>query len=163
MPSFDITNKPDFQKLDNSVQVARKEIATRYDFKDSQSEIELDQKNKVILIHSASEMKMGAITDVLLSRMIKQGVDPKTADLTKEITQSGKMFKKSIPIRDGIDKETAKKIVKIIKDSSLKVQAAIMDDMVRVTGKKIDDLQSVIHLIRQSSLELPVQVVNMKS
>ncbi len=163
MPSFDISNKPDFQKLDNSVQTARKEISTRFDFKDSQSEVELDQKNKVIHISSASELKMDAMVDVLLSRMIKQGVDPKTIDISKEIVHSGKMYRKSIPIRDGIDKETAKKIVKQIKDSGLKVQAAIMDDIIRVTGKKIDDLQSVISLVRQSSLELPVQIVNMKS
>jgi uncharacterized protein YajQ (UPF0234 family) len=163
MPSFDISNKPDFQKLDNSVQVAKKEISTRFDFKDSQSEIELDQKNKMIQVSSASELKMDAIVDVLLSRMVKQGVDPKTIDISKDIIHSGKMYRKSIPIKDGIDKETAKKIVKQIKESGLKVQASIMDDIIRVTGKKIDDLQSVITLVRQSSLEVPIQVINMKS
>ena len=108
-------------------------------------------------------MKMDAMVDVLLSRLIKQGVDPKTLDLSKEINPSGKRFIKTIPIRDGIDKEMAKKIVKLVKDSGLKTQAAIMDDMIRVTGKKIDDLQSVISIVRQANLDLPVQFVNMKS
>lgn len=163
MPSFDITNKIDFQKLDNSINVAQKEISTRFDFKDTQSTIELDQKSKVITLHTASELKMDAIVDVLLSRMIKQGVEPKSVDLTGETETSGKMYKKKLPVKDGIDKEQAKKIVKLIKDSGLKVQAAIMDDMIRVTGKKIDDLQAVMASVRSASLEVPVQFGNMKS
>ncbi len=163
MPSFDITNKIDFQKLDNSINVAQKEISTRFDFKDTQSTIELDQKSKVITLHTASELKMDAIVDVLLSRMIKQGVEPKSVDLTKEAETSGKMYKKKLPVIDGIDKEQAKKIVKLIKDSGLKVQATIMDDMIRITGKKIDDLQAVMASVRNASLDVPVQFGNMKS
>ena len=163
MASFDIVNKPDFQKLDNAVNVSRKEIGNRFDFKDSQSDIELDQKGKTVKISSASELKMDAIVDVFLSRMVKQGVDTKTIDLTGEVNPSGKMFYKVLSIRDGLDKETAKKVVKLIKDSGLKVQAAIMDDLVRVTGKKLDDLQAVIALVRKASLDTPCQFVNMKS
>lgn len=163
MPSFDIVNKIDFQKFDNAVNTANKEISTRFDFKGSESRIDLDQKGKTLQLGSASELKMDAMVDILLSRMLKQGLDPKCLDLTKEVYTSGKMHKKDIPVKDGIDKENAKKAVKLIKDSGLKVQAAIMDDIVRVSAKKIDDLQAVIALMRNSNFELPLQFVNMKS
>jgi cyclic-di-GMP-binding protein len=163
MASFDIVNKPDFQRIENGVNVSRKEISTRFDFKGAEADIELDIKNKLLKLHSISEMKIEALVDVLLARLIKQGVDPKTIDLKGEITLSGKIYHKTMPIYDGLDKETAKKLVKLVKDSGLKVQAAIMDDIVRITGKKIDDLQAVIVLARQAQLDRPLQFVNMKS
>lgn len=162
MPSFDIVNKIDHQLLDNAINTARKEIITRYDFRDSKSTIELDKKALTVHILTESEMRVEAIEDVIRSRMIKQRLDPMSLDFGKERYASGNMMKKDIKIKEGIDKDTAKKIVKAIKDSRLKVEAQIMDEQVRVSGKKIDDLQQVISLIRGSDFEVPLQFVNMK-
>jgi uncharacterized protein YajQ (UPF0234 family) len=110
-----------------------------------------------------SDMKMEQIIDVLISRSMKQGLEGQAFDLSKEGAQSGKVWKKSVQVRNGLKQEDAKKIVKMIKDAGLKVQAAIMDDIIRVTGKKIDDLQDVIAKCRQSDFGIPLQYVNMKS
>jgi uncharacterized protein YajQ (UPF0234 family) len=162
MPSFDIVNKIDIQTLDNAVNIARKDITSRYDFKGSKSTIELDKKLLNIHILTESEMRIEAIEDTIRSRMIKQGLNPLALDFGKEQYASGNLLKKDITIKQGIDKETAKKIVKHIKDLKLKVEAQIMDEQVRVTGKKIDELQTVISSVRAASFELPVQFVNMK-
>jgi cyclic-di-GMP-binding protein len=163
MASFDIVNKVDAQLLDNAINVARKEILNRFDFHGSKSEINYDKKNLSLQILSENEMRMEAITDAIRSRMIKQHLNPLCLDFGKEAAASGNMIRKDIKVREGIDKEVAKKIVKDIKDSKLKVQASIMDDQVRVTAKKIDDLQAVIALMRRGNYELPLQFVNMKS
>ncbi|HRH01876.1 MAG TPA: YajQ family cyclic di-GMP-binding protein [Bacteroidia bacterium] len=162
MPSFDIVNKIDHQLLDNAINTSRKEIATRYDFRDSKSTIEFDKKTLNIQLLTENEMRIEAIEDVLRSRMIKQKLDPLCLDFGKERYASGNMMRKDIKIKEGIDKETAKKIVKKIKDAKLKVEAQIMDEQVRVSGKKIDDLQAVISLVRSTDFEVPLQFVNMK-
>jgi uncharacterized protein YajQ (UPF0234 family) len=108
-------------------------------------------------------MKLGQITDVILSRSIKQGIAGEAFDFSNEPYQSGKVVKKEVPVRNGIKQEDAKKIVKLIKDSGLKVQSQIMDETVRVTAKKIDDLQEVIALCKKSNIGIPLQYVNMKS
>jgi uncharacterized protein YajQ (UPF0234 family) len=162
MPSFDIVNKIDIQTLDNAINVARKDITSRYDFKGSKSTIELDKKLLCIDILTESEMRIEAIEDTIRSRMIKQGLNPLALDFGKEQYASGNLLKKDIKIKQGIDKETAKKIVKHIKDLKLKVEAQIMDEQVRVTGKKIDELQAVISSVRAANFEIPVQFVNMK-
>ncbi len=163
MPSFDIVSKIEHQNLDNAINVARKEVINRYDFHGSKTEIELDKKTLNIHILTENDMRMKAIQDILIARMMKQHVDPACLDFGKELYASGNMVKKDIKVKEGIDKETAKKIVKDIKASGLKVQASIMDDIVRVTGKKIDDLQAVISLCKAGSYGLPLQFVNMKS
>lgn len=163
MPSFDIANKVDLQTLDNAVNVAKKEISTRYDFKGTHAEIELDKKALLIKLEAESDMKLGQMEDVLLSKSMKQGLDSKAFDFSRDFYASGKYLRKEVPVVSGIDREAAKKIVKLIKDSKLKVQAAIMDDIIRVTAKKIDDLQEVIQLCKSSNLELPLQFINMKS
>ncbi len=163
MPSFDIVSKIEHQNLDNAMNVARKEIQNRYDFHGSKTEIELDKKTLNIHIVTENDMRMKAIQDVLIARMMKQHVDPNSLDFGKELYASGNMVKKDIKVKEGIDKETAKKIVKDIKASGFKVQASIMDDIIRVTGKKIDDLQAIMQLCRQGKYELPLQFVNMKS
>jgi uncharacterized protein YajQ (UPF0234 family) len=163
MPSFDIVSKVDLQTLDNAVNVTRKEITNRFDFKGSHVVIDLDKKNYKLDLEADSDMKMNQIVDVLISRSIKQGLDGQIYDLGKEGFQSGKVWKQEVPVRNGLKQEDAKKIVKLIKDSGLKVQAAIMDDTVRVTGKKIDDLQEVIAACRTANLGIPLQYVNMKS
>jgi uncharacterized protein YajQ (UPF0234 family) len=144
MPSFDLSSSVDIQILDNAVNVVKKEITNRFDFKGIHVLIELNKKEYLVKLESDSEMKVQQIVDVLLSRSIKQGIDANAFDLSKEAQPSGKIFKKDVPVRNGLKQEDAKKIVKFIKDKGLKVQTAIMDDIIRVTGKKIDDLQEVI-------------------
>ncbi|MDA3613443.1 YajQ family cyclic di-GMP-binding protein [Polluticaenibacter yanchengensis] len=163
MPSFDIVSKVDAQTLDNAVNVTTKEVTNRYDFKGTHVVIDLDKKNFLLKIEADSEMKMEQLIDVLLNKTVKQNLDSNIYDLSKDAFQSGKVWKKDIPVRNGLKQEDAKKIVKLIKDSGLKVQPAIMDDMVRVTAKKIDDLQEVIAKCRQSDLGIPLQYINMKS
>ncbi|MFB6453678.1 YajQ family cyclic di-GMP-binding protein [Chitinophaga sp. Hz27] len=163
MPSFDIASKVDLQTLDNAINTVKKEITNRFDFKDSHVDIELNKKELSLTVEVESDMKLGQVIDVLVSRTMRQGLDANIYDQSKEAFQSGKVYKKVIPVRNGIKQEDAKKIVKLIKDSGLKVQAAIMDDIVRVTGKKIDDLQDVIALCRNANLNIPLQYINMKS
>ncbi len=163
MASFDIVSEVDLQKLDNTVNVVQKEITNRYDFKGTDTDIALDKKEFIISLETGNPMGIKAIEDMLVMRAIKQGIDGRAFDFSKEEVQAGKTYRKSIKVRAGLDKEDSKKIVKLIKDAKLKVQAAIMDDTVRVTGKKIDDLQEVIALLRKSDLGLPLQFINMKS
>jgi len=163
MPSFDIVSKVDPQTLDNAVNITKKEITNRFDFKDSPVVIDLDKKESKIKLEAESDMKITQITDVLLSRSMKQGLDPLAFDLSKDPYQSGKVTKKEVPVRNGLKQEDAKKVVKLIKDSGMKVQSQIMDDLVRVTAKKIDDLQAVIKLCGSANLEIPLQYINMRS
>ena len=163
MPSFDITSKVDPQTLDNAVNVTRKEIVNRFDFKDSAVKIDLDKKEMKIDLEAESDMKINQVTDVLISRSLKQGLDPLVFDMTKDAYPSGKVVRKEVPVKNGLKQEDAKKIVKLIKDSGLKVQSQIMDDLVRVTAKKIDDLQQVIQLCKNASLSLALQYTNMRS
>ncbi len=163
MPSFDISSKVDVQTLDNVVNVVKKEIANRYDFKGSHVEMDLDKKAMTMKLEVESEMKLQQVEDLLVSKSLKQNLDAKAFDFSKNYVASGKYVRKEISIRNGIDKDSAKKIVKMIKDSGLKVQAAIMDDIIRVTAKKIDDLQEVIQLCRTSALDMPLQYTNMKN
>lgn len=163
MPSFDIVSQIDAQTLDNAINNAKKEILNRYDFHSSKSTVELDKKTNVITIVTEDDMRLKAITDSIISRMVKQHLDPKSLDMGKEHYASGNMIRKEVTIREGIDKETAKKIVKKIKDSGLKVQASIVEEQVRVQGKKIDDLQAVINLCRNEDFGQPLQYINMRN
>lgn len=163
MPSFDFVSKVDSQALDNAVNVTTKEITNRFDFKGSAVVINLNKKEFLISIETEDDMKMRQLIDVLISRAHKQGIAPEAFDLSKESHQSGKTWKKEVPVRNGLKQEDAKKIIKNIKDAGLKVQVAIMDDIIRVTGKKIDDLQSVIHASKGWDLGIPLQFENMRS
>jgi len=163
MPSFDFSSKVDLQTLDNAINTIKKEITNRFDFKDSHVVIELNKKDYKVNLEADSDMKIGQIVDVMISRSLKQGLAAEIYDLSKEPYQSGKVVKKEVLVRNGIKQEDAKKIVKLIKDSGLKVQAAIMDDIVRVTGKKIDDLQEVIQASKGWNLGIALQMVNTKS
>ncbi|MES2427128.1 MAG: YajQ family cyclic di-GMP-binding protein [Bacteroidota bacterium] len=162
MPTFDIVSKIDGQTLDNVINIAKKEILNRYDFNDSKSTIDLDKKTNIITIVTENDMRVKAIEDSIISRMVKQQLDPKAMDFGKEQAASGNMIRKEIKVKQGLDQDAAKKIVKKIKDSGLKVQASIMDDQVRVQGKKIDDLQSVIALCRKENFDQPLQYINMR-
>lgn len=163
MPSFDIVSKVDAQALDNAVNVTTKEITNRFDFKNSHVAINLDKKEFKLQVETDDDMKMQQLIDVLINRAHKQGIAPEAFDRSKEGHQSGKVWKKELLVRNGLKQEDAKKIVKMIKDAGLKVQASINDDMVRVTGKKIDDLQEVIQLCKTADLGIPLQYENMRS
>ncbi|MBS1580009.1 MAG: YajQ family cyclic di-GMP-binding protein [Bacteroidetes bacterium] len=163
MPSFDIASKVDLQTLDNAINTVKKEIQNRFDFRDSSVSIELNKKEYIINVEVESDMKMKQVIDVIISRSMKQGIDGNAFDFSKDAYPSGKVVKKEISVKNGLKQDDAKKIVKAIKDSGLKVQAAIMDNTIRVTGKKIDDLQEVIALCNSSNFGVPLQYENMKS
>jgi uncharacterized protein YajQ (UPF0234 family) len=163
MPSFDIVSKVDLQTLDNAINTVSKEIKNRFDFKGNHVVIDLNKKDLKLNLEADSEMKLTQIIDVLISKSMKQGLAVEIYDLKKEPYQSGKVVKKEIGVRNGISQEDAKKIVKLIKDGKYKVQTSIMDDMVRISGKKIDDLQAVIQASKAWDLGLALQYVNMKN
>ena len=162
MPSFDIVSKVDVQALDNAVNVTTREISNRFDFKGSHVEINLDKKEFLLTLETEDDMKMRQLIDVMVNRAHKQGIAPEAFDLSKEGAQSGKTWRKQVKVRNGLAQEDAKKIVKLIKDTGLKVQASINDDLVRVTGKKIDDLQAVMQACREGNTGVPLQFVNMR-
>ena len=163
MPSFDIVSKVDAQTLDNAVNTAKKEILNRYDFNTSKSTIDHDKKTNIITIVTEDDMRLNAIIDAIRSRMIKQGLDAKSLDFGKEVNASGNMIRKEVSIKEGLDKEAAKKLVAKIKESKIKVQASIMDDQVRVQSKNIDDLQQVISFCRGLEFDQPLQFINMRN
>lgn len=164
MPSFDLVSKVDLQTLDNAINTVKKEITNRFDFKDSHVNLELNKKDMVVQIEVESDMKLQQVIDVMISRTIKQGLEAQIYDFeAKQGFQSGKVWKKEVSVRNGLKQEDAKKIVKLIKDAGLKVQVAIMDDIIRVTGKKIDDLQTVIQASKTWGIGIPLQFINMKS
>lgn len=162
MPSFDIVSKVDAQALDNAVNVTQKEIGNRFDFKGSHVLLELNKKDFTIKIETEDDMKMRQLLDVLVNRAHKQGIAPEAFDLSKEGAQSGKVWRKEVTVRNGLKQEDSRKLVKMIKDSGMKVQASIMDNLVRVTGKKIDDLQAVIQASKSWGLGVPLQYENFR-
>ncbi|HPR63220.1 MAG TPA: YajQ family cyclic di-GMP-binding protein [Thermoanaerobaculia bacterium] len=163
MPEFDIVNKLDLQEVDNAVNQTRRMITTRYDFRNSKSEINLNKKDHLITILTEDEMKMRALKEELIGNIVKRSIDPKVLSF-QEIKPAAKaQFKMDVNLIEGIDTDTSRLIVKLIKDMKLKVQVKMQDQQVRVSGKKIDDLQAVIHMLKEKNLEIPLQFVNMKS
>jgi hypothetical protein len=158
--SFDIVSEVNMQEVDNALNQARKEITQRYDFKDSKSSIELNQKDKVLTVISDDEFKLKSVLDILQNKMIKRSVPIKALDYGTVETAANSTVRQILKLRVGIDKENAKLIVKMIKDAKLKVQAQIMDDQVRVSGKSKDDLQSVMKLVRDADLKFATQFTN---
>ena len=158
--SFDIVSKVDMQEVDNALNQARKEIIQRYDFKGSKTSIELKQKENEIVLISDDEFKMKAVIDILQSKFVKRSVPLKALDYGVVEQASGGTVRQTIKLQNGIDKENAKLIVKMIKDTKLRVQAQIMDDQVRVSGKNKDDLQAVMALLRQAELKFAIQFTN---
>ncbi len=162
MASLDIVSKIDVQTLDNAINSAKRELQNRYDFKGSDSTIELDKKTFQLHLLSETNMKMDQLETMIINSLVKNKIDPSSMDFGKEQYASGNMVKKDILVKQGIDKETAKKIVKSIKETKLKVQAAIMDEQVRVNAKKIDDLQAVMAHCKRESFGVPLQFNNFK-
>jgi uncharacterized protein YajQ (UPF0234 family) len=163
MPSVDIVSRVDLQEVDNTVNNAVKEITNRYDFRGSDTELTLDKKDKVIRVVTSDTMKMEAIREILLTKAVKRGIETKVFDFGEVLPGGKNNVKQEIKIREGLEKELAQKIVKQIKEMKLKVQAAIQGDELRVTGKQIDDLQSVMQMLKaKEDLPVPLQFVNMK-
>ena len=158
MPSFDIVSQVDRQEIDNAVNQARKEVVQRYDLKNSQTEIVMEKDD--IRIVSEDEYKVKAVVDVLQSKLVRRGVSLK-ALLYKDVEPAGGgRAKQTLTVQQGIAIENARDIVKRIKDSKLKVQAQIQADQVRVSGKKRDDLQAVIQLLKEQDFSFPLQFIN---
>lgn len=158
--SFDVVSEVNLQEVDNAVNQALKEIGQRYDFKGSKSSIELNQKEKQLTVHSDDEFKIKSVIDILQNKLIKRSVPVKALDYGVVEQASGGTARQVIRLRVGIDKEDAKLLVRMIKDTRLKVQAQIMEDQVRVTGKAKDDLQAVMKMIREADLKFAVQFTN---
>ncbi len=158
--SFDIVSEIDLQEVDNAINQARKEIAQRFDFKGSKSSIDLDQKEKQITVHSDDDFKLKSVVDILQGKLIKRSVPLKALNYGTVEQSAGGTVRQVVKLLVGIDKDNARKIVKMIKDTKLKVQAQIMDDQVRVSGKNKDDLQAVIKMIRDANLPFAVQFTN---
>lgn len=158
--SFDIVSEIDLQEVDNAVNQALKEVQQRYDLKDSNSTIELNRKDKLIKVGSKDEFSLRSVNDILQNKLIKRGISIKA--LVYEEIEAGTMgsARQTVKLQQGIEKENAKKIVKMIKDSKLKVQASIQDEQVRVTGKSKDDLQDVMNLMRNGDLDFAFQFTN---
>ena len=160
MPSFDVVSQIDQHEVDNACNQARKEIAQRYDFKGTESSIE--QTDEGIVIRANSEGRVDAARDVLESKMVRRQVSLKSLDAQMAQQAGGSMWRQLIKLKEGVSKEKAKEIVKAIKDSKVKVQAAIQGDTVRVSGKKRDDLQGTIALLKEKDFDLPLQFKNFR-
>lgn len=161
MASFDVVSRVDLQEVDNAVNMTRKAILTRFDFRESKTEITLDKKEKKIHVLTEDEMKMRAVQDALLEHLVRRKVDVKCLEPKGIQMASQGMIRKEFAIKEGVDADTARAIVKLIKGQKLKVQASIQENQVRVSGKKIDDLQAVIRMVREAKFQIPLQFVNM--
>ena len=163
MPSVDVVSKVDLQSLDNAINNVKREITTRYDFKNIKSEITYDKKTKRIHIVTGDDWKVKAVTGMLIGQCTRLKLDHKCLDFQEIESTSLGRAKTDILIKEGISKDLAQKMVKLIKGLKMKVQPAIQDDQVRITGKKIDDLQHIMQLLREEDYDIPLQFVNMKS
>lgn len=160
--SFDIVSEIDFQEADNAVNQALKEIHQRYDLKDSNTQVELNKKDKLININTKDDYSLKAAIDILETKLIRRNISIKVLKFSEPEAAAGGRLKQVINLQSGISKENAKIVTKLIKDSKLKVNAQIQDEQIRVTAPKIDDLQAVIKLVKDADLDFPTQFVNMK-
>jgi len=161
--SFDVVSQIEMPEVNNAIQQAMKEITTRYDLKDSKTRIELNEKDKKIAISSADDFKLKASTEILQSKMVKRGVPIKNLTYGAVQPSAGASVKQEVTLTSGIPIEKARDIVKKIKDSKLKVQAAIQGDLVRVSGKDRDTLQQVIQLLKGSDFSIDLQFINFRT
>jgi cyclic-di-GMP-binding protein len=162
MASFDIVSRVDLQEIDNAVNITKKAILSRFDFRQSKTQIVLDKNEKRVRVITEDEMKIRAVQETLIENLVKRKVDTKCLEVKESQMAAQGMVQREITIKEGVDSDIARTIVKMIKDRKLKVQAAIQENQVRVTGKKIDDLQEVIQIIRGARLPIPLQFVNMQ-
>lgn len=163
MPSFDVVNRIDLQEVDNAVNNAIKQIATRYDFRNVKTEIAFDRKEKKIRIQTQDSMKMDAVRETLLQAAVKRKLEIKAFTFSDPLPTTGQALKCEVTINEGIPQDIAKDIVKRIKETKIKVQASIQGEELRITGKQIDDLQAVIAFLREQDITVPLQFINFKS
>ncbi len=163
MPSFDVVSQVNLQELDNAINQTTKEISQRYDFKNSKTTIEWRPKEKEIVIVADDDYKLSAATDILQSKLVKRSVPLKNLKYETIEQATGGQVRQSIKVKQGIDKEEAKKVIQAIKDSKAKVQAQVMDEQVRVTSKSIDDLQDTIRFLRSANVDIDLQFTNMRN
>jgi uncharacterized protein YajQ (UPF0234 family) len=162
MPSFDIVSEVNQVEVHNAVDQCNKEIGNRFDFKGSDARVEVDEKQKKLTAFADDEFKLGQLRDVLTGKLAKRGIDVRCLQLEKIEKVSGNKVKQDIGVRQGVEQELGKKIVKLIKDSKLKVQASIQGDAVRISGSKKDALQESIALVRKSISDFPLQFKNFR-
>lgn len=160
--SLDIVSEIDFQEVDNALNQAIKEIQQRYDLKDSITELLLNKKDKQISINTKDDYSRKQSIDILQTKFLKRGISIKALKFKEPETAAAGRLKQIIDLQSGISKENAKLVTKMIKDSKLKVNAQIQDEQVRVTSPKIDDLQSIVKMLKEADLEFPVQFTNFK-
>ncbi len=160
MPSFDVVSRVDMQELDNAVNQTKKEISTRFDFRGSKTKIDLDRKENKIVLLTEDDMRLRAIKDLLISKAVRRSIDPQALVFGNPERAAGDMLRQTVTVTNGIDTDTARKVVKVVKDTGLKVQAAIQGDEVRVSGKQRDDLQAVIAALKAADVGVPLQFVN---
>ncbi|MFT5665676.1 MAG: hypothetical protein ACI9JR_003085 [Gammaproteobacteria bacterium] len=159
MPSFDAVSEVDQHELSNAIDQANREIGTRYDFKGSDSKIE--QSGNELTLVSESEFQIKQMAPILKEKMSKRGIDVSCLEFA-DIIEMNKKAKQQITVKEGLDKDLSRKIVKLIKESKIKVQAAVQDQQVRVTGKKRDELQQTMQLLREANLGIPLQFNNFR-
>jgi len=162
MPSFDIVSKINLQEIDNAVNSVLRELTNRYDFKGAVFSVELNNKDNIINITADSEYKLGAIQDSLKTYVTKRGIDARALDFQKEQGAGQQSLRQEVKLRNGIEQEIAKDIIKKIKDAKVKVQTTIKGDELRVDGKKRDDLQEVIALLKNYDCKIPLQFINFR-
>jgi uncharacterized protein YajQ (UPF0234 family) len=162
MPSFDILCEANAVELKNAVETANKEIANRFDFKGSDARIELKEKEHELIAFADDEFKMGQVRDVLMGKMAKRGVDARYLEVGDVEKIGGDKVKQKMAVKNGVDSELAKRIVKMIKDGKLKVTASIQGDVVRVTGAKKDVLQEAIQLVKKGVTDVPLKFDNFR-
>jgi cyclic-di-GMP-binding protein len=160
MPSFDVVSIVDPQEIDNALNQTRKEIGQRYDFKGTKTEIR--EEENAIHITSDDDFKVKAVVDVLQSKLVRRGINLKALVYGKIEPAAGGLAKQTITVQQGIDTDKARAIVKLVKDSKIKVQSQIQADQVRISGKKRDDLQAAIQLLKAQDLGLPLQFINFR-
>jgi len=159
MPSFDVVSEVDLQEVTNAVDQANRELDTRYDFRGV--EAKFSRTDDAVTMTAEADIQLNQMADIFRQKLIKRSIDPGVMDIA-DVEHSGKLYHQKVTIRQGIDKELARKIVKQIKDKKMKVQVAIQGEQVRVTGKKRDDLQSVIAFLKEQDIELPLQFSNFR-
>ena len=162
MPSFDIVSEVNHVEVRNAVDQSNKEIANRFDFKGSDARTEINDKDRTLTAFADDDFKLGQLRDVLTGKLAKRGVDVRCLEPGSIEKVSGNKVKQVISVRQGVDQELAKKIVKLVKDSKQKVQASIQGDVVRVTGQKKDALQDTIALVRKTIADFPLQFKNFR-
>jgi len=162
MPSFDIVSTFNIQEVDNAINIAAREVTTRYDLKDQKCRITFNKQDKTIVIEAANEMALNAVADILKNRSINRGLSIKIYEFLTVENATGMSVRQTINLKEGINKENSKKINTFIKNLKLKVQSQIQGEQLRVTAKKIDDLQFIIEKLKKSSIDIHLDFVNFK-